>query len=212
MTKFLVSLFLFLMLTSGEGVGQTLTVPLPSGCVPTISGSTVTCTGIPGPSPTPGPTPGPTGKYAACAAAGYTARPYSATWPATGNTSGDSGQFGNNDAIVVSFTTPAAGHSAVFQPAGLAPNQGTMRVYTLSTLPCQFSGGLQTMTSQSPALRLSTGACPGPANLCALGLYGAFLQPNTTYYITMVNRGGVDGTPSCAASSCPMRMDFDHSN
>jgi hypothetical protein len=36
----------------------------------------------------------------------------------------------------------------------------------------------------------------------------AYLQPNTTYYVTMVNRTGFGGAGSCLYGSCDMRIDF----
>lgn len=162
------------------------------------------------------PTPGGPADYSACASAGYTAHPLTMAWPLNGNTHlPTTGNFGNADAIVVSFTTPATvGKSGVFQPAGFAPTQNTTRLYTISTKPCQFAvsaaqGGI---VGQSPAIHITVGTCPyGPA--CPS--YGQFLQPATTYYVTMVNRNGFAGTsqynPSCAGN-CPMRVDFDKAN
>ena len=149
-----------------------------------------------------------------CTAAGYTGRGLDVAFPATATTSKASGTFGNNDALVVRFTTPAAGvnDQTVFQPAGNPPSQNTSRVYTLSTQPCQFTTDgsltgsiLYTVSSQSPAITINIGACPYTGSWCSSA---AYLQPNTTYYVTMVNRTTFGGAPSCSFASCDMRMDF----
>ena len=101
-------------------------------------------------------------------------------FPATGNTSifngalaaSPSGTFGNSDALVIRFTTPAAGvnNVSVFQPAGNAPYQNTVRVYTVATSPCVFANSTMSFpptspyvystVSQSPAITMNIGTCP----------------------------------------------------
>jgi hypothetical protein len=159
-----------------------------------------------------------------CTAAGYVGRGLDVTFPATANTSvsngalsaSPSGTFGNADALVVRFTTPAAGvnDQSVFQPAGNPPSQNTSRVYTVSTKPCQFTTDgsltgsiLYTISSQSPAITVNIGACPY-TGVYAPYCSGAYLQPSTTYYVTMVNRTTFGGAPSCSNGNCDMRIDF----
>ena len=160
-----------------------------------------------------------------CTSAGYVGRGLDVTYPTAGNTSiangasaaSPSGSFGNNDAIVVRFTTPAAGVNdvTVFQPAGNPPAQNTNRVYSLSTQPCQFatqstpSGSiLYGVSSQSPAITVKIGTCPYTGVYVGYCYSAAWLQPNTTYYVTMVNRTTFGGAGSCAYGSCDMRIDF----
>jgi hypothetical protein len=158
-----------------------------------------------------------------CTAQGYVGRGLDVTFPVSSNTSVPNGAqnatpggtFGNSDALVVRFTTPAAGvnDQSVFQPAGNVPFQNTTRVYTVSTQPCQIAtsgtptGSIVYATvSQSPAITINNAVCPYNPAVCPV--YGAWLTPNTTYYVTMVNKTGFVGAGSCAGSSCDMRIDF----
>lgn len=161
-----------------------------------------------------------------CTSAGYVGRLLDVPYPIAGNTSifngakaaSPSGSFGNNDALVVRFTTPAlsADNTAIFQPAGNAPYQNTSRVYAVSALPCQFptsstpSGSiLHAAGGQSPAITVQIGTCPYAGTGYVGYCYSkAWLQPSTTYYVTMVNRTTFGGTASCASSNCDMRIDF----
>jgi hypothetical protein len=105
---------------------------------------------------------------------------------------------------------------AVFQPAANPPAQGTPRVYTLGTQPCLFATSnvpsgpiLYATAGSSPAITVNNKSCPYAAGVCPV--YGAWLQPNTTYYITMVNRQSFTNTTgSCAYASCDMRIDFNY--
>ena len=161
-----------------------------------------------------------------CTSAGYVGRGLDVTYPVAENTSisngagaaSPSGTFGNNDALVVRFTTPAVvvDNISVFQPAGNPPSQGTNRVYTLSTQPCQFAASsaptgsiLYAASGQSPAITVKLATCPyaGTPYVIFCGGY-AWLQPNTTYYVTMVNRTTFGGAASCAYASCDMRIEF----
>ena len=105
-----------------------------------------------------------------CTAAGYTGRgSRRRRTRSTANTSIPNGassgvaraaRFGNNDALVVRFTTPAAGvnNQTVFQPAGNPPSQNTDRVYTLSTLPCQFATSSEPTGSIRPCDKFAVAA------------------------------------------------------
>jgi len=161
-----------------------------------------------------------------CTAAGYIGRGLDVAYPVgASNTSitngankaSPGGSFGNNDALVVRFTTPAAGvnDQTVFQPAGNTGSQNTGRVYTLSTQPCQFATSptptgsiLYATSSQSPAITVNVKACPYTGAYAGYCNMAAWLQPNTTYYVTMVNRTTFGGLPSCAVGNCDMRIDF----
>ncbi len=164
-----------------------------------------------------------------CTAAGYTGKTLDLAYPTGANTSGmttsalPSGSFANNDALVIRFTTPAQGVNdlSVFQPAGTGVSAQTSRLYTLATTPCQFATGstpyawppagiIYSIVSQTPAIQVHIGACAINPLFCAG--YGTYLQPNTTYYITMVNRTGFigGGQASCNYSDCPMRLDWNN--
>ena len=166
-----------------------------------------------------------------CASQGYIGHGLDMAFPVTGNSSvlngalnsSPSGAFGNSDALVVRFTTPAAGvnNLSVFQPAGNAPYQNTTRVYTVATSPCVFatinisfpptSPYVYSTVSQSPAINMNIGTCPYALTIPAIcTTQGAWLQPNTTYYVNMVNRNGYGGSNSCASSNCDMRIDFNN--
>ena len=204
---------LFFLSVAVPAYSAALSVQLPDGCVPQLSGYTVTCATSPDPGPGPGPTPGPGGGAAACGAAGYSMTSLDIPYPIVGNSQiATTGVFGNWNAIVVHFRTPAAGvnDAAVFQPAGFAPSQNTSRVYALGTAPCLFAAGPNTdylAASQSPAINIKIGKCTF-ANQALCPAYGAWLKPLTDYYVTMVNRTSAGGQPSCAYATCPMRIDF----
>ena len=151
----------------------------------------------------------------ACTAAGFTGRGYDIGYFTSGNFrlyTNTLGSFGNYDAIVVSFTTPAAdatgGASFSMIYAGGAPQ--VKRLMTLGSSPCMFGTGYSFIV---PA---ATGKTQGPilnVNIAPLGGTGGVVQllPNTKYYITFVNRNDFFGTagytPSCTASTCDAYID-----
>jgi hypothetical protein len=131
-----------------------------------------------------------------CAAAGYVGRGLDVPFPVVTGTSiangafnaSPGGTFGNGDALVLRFTTPAAGVNNLTKlvPAANPPAQGTPRVYTLATQPCQFAtnnvptGSIVYATAgPSPSITVNVGACP-PSYGTSCAVYGAWLQPNTT--------------------------------
>jgi hypothetical protein len=121
------------------------------------------------------------------------------------------GSFGNRNALVLRFTTPAvAGDTSSIQFSQLAGTDQVFRVATVATLPCQIatapgaSGSILTSNgvSQSPSFPLQIGG------VSSLGRTA--LNPGTTYYITVVNRNGYkDTVGSCTkSSSCGVFMDL----
>jgi hypothetical protein len=86
-----------------------------------------------------------------------------------------------------------------------------------SNLPADWahaSGGgvLKTVLSQTPAFSVVITA----DGLCNLGTgcansSAAWLRPNTTYYITLVNKSASwTGTPNCTTGNCDMRWNFNN--
>jgi hypothetical protein len=161
----------------------------------------------------------------ACTAAGFTGRGLDVAFPVTVGTSISNGAlnatpggtFGNSDALVVRFTTPAAGvnDQTLFQPASNPPAQNTAKVYTLGTQPCLFAQNnvatgpiLYAIAGSSPAITINNKACPYSPTSGLCPIFGAWLQPNTTYYITMTNKATFTGGGSCGYASCDMRIDF----
>jgi hypothetical protein len=159
-----------------------------------------------------------------CTAAGYTGRGLDVPFPVSNTTSiangafnaSPGGTFGNSDALVLRFTTPAAGvnDGTILAPAANPPAQNTPRVYTLSTKPCDFATSgtptgsiIYATAGSSPSITINNKSCPYNPAIC--GVYGAWTQPNTTYFLTMVNRTSfTSGLGSCAYASCDMRIDF----
>lgn len=218
----------FAVFTWGVPHAATLTATVPDGTCPTVSGYVVTCTpsGTPTPpSPPQPPTPPslpPSGGVAACAAAGYAMRLVEmgpcvpgkgCGYPIGVNYRVDTGRggppatnaspvpFGNGDALIVHFRTPAADPSGGahfnFNARGASPNVN--RVAALSNVPCVFPTGFNpgAMTGQGGTFHVTLTPNPG----------WLLLQPNADYYITLTNRDGFGGTPSCTAADCPVFID-----
>jgi hypothetical protein len=148
----------------------------------------------------------------ACTAQGFTGKLLDLSY-APGNTrlSSDTiGSFGNANALVLRFTTPAVtGDTSSIQFSQIAGTPQVFRVATLATQPCQIatsassSGSiLASAVSQSPVFRLQIGG------LSRLGVTA--LTPGTTYYITVVNRNSYSDTVgSCTkTSSCGVYTDL----
>lgn len=185
---------------------QSLNVPLPPGCVPTIEGSTVVCGGTPPPMCPPGDTGTPpncvppSGWNGKCA--GYSSTvviPMQWSASALYYSSG----FAPDGALVAYFDTPAAlpspaptsgkGSIAAVQYGGrIEPRSGS-----LSASPCDFTGGIggtNVFISQ-----------PGPTVYFTFGYTKSGipdLQPGTRYYLNIHNDAG------CANGSCDMRLTF----
>jgi hypothetical protein len=147
----------------------------------------------------------------ACTAKGFSGRGIDMAYNLTGNQrvfTSTLGNFGNNDAIVIRFTTPAAdttgGASFTMTYAGGSPQ--VYRLGTLDTVPCSFGTAASLAV---PAVAKSQGLTFN-VNVGG-GLGKVALQPNRTYYITIVNRNDYWGlptsTPSCTASTCDAFID-----
>jgi len=147
----------------------------------------------------------------ACTAHGFNGKVMELAYSTGGNlriSSDKLGSFGNSDAVVLRFTTPPiGGDSSGIQFSQVAMTPQVFRVATLATQPCQIatstgrSGAiLASSYSKSPVFYLTVG---GASSLGKVGL-----QANTTYFITVVNRNGYGGSPSCTTSSCGVLMDF----
>lgn len=149
----------------------------------------------------------------ACTALGFTGIPMDLQYVAGANirlSSDKFGSFGNRNALVLRFTTPAvAGDTSSIQFSQLAGTDQVFRVATLAKQPCQVatspssSGAiLASAVSQSPVFRLQIGG------VSRVGLTA--LTPGTTYYITVVNRNSYSDTlGSCTkSSSCGVFTDL----
>jgi hypothetical protein len=119
------------------------------------------------------------------------------------------GSFGNANALVLRFTTPAvAGDTSSIQFSQIAGTPQVFRLATLATQPCQIatsagsSGSiLASAVSVSPVFGLKIGGTSGIGRTA--------LTPGTTYYITVVNRNSYSNTAgSCTKSSCGVYMDL----
>lgn len=97
------------------------------------------------------------------------------------------GPIGAQDVLVLSFVTPSLsasdGRTKQMSPISKgAFSFPCMRLLTLATQP-QIGGGIKMAYGQGPALLLKVGGTKtGPNDLTC------YLQPSTTYYVTIVNR------------------------
>lgn len=154
----------------------------------------------------------------ACAAAGFAGHGATMNYRLTGNErvlTSNLGNFGNNDAVVIAFTTPAAdntggAHFSMTYAGGAG--QGN-KLATLDTKPCSFGTvGSTQFASGNPPATVSVGPTFN-LNVAPNGGGGGQtqLQPNTTYFITYINRndyyGKVTSTPSCTGSTCDQFID-----
>lgn len=152
----------------------------------------------------------------ACAAAGFTGRGLVMNYHVTGNErvyTSTIGNFGNTDAIVVKFTTPAADVTpAQFQLNYAGGTPQVNRVATLDTKPCSFGTHYSLLslpaatTGQAPIFTVAV-----PPTVGGGGTGYVQLQGGTDYYITFINRNDFYGqpgsTPSCTASTCDAYID-----
>lgn len=162
-----------LALFTAAACAQTLQVPLPAGCVPSLQGSVVVCGSGPGPRPPP-----------TCANFSRTIV-LSVAWPLPATVL--TGAMGPNDVAVVTFTTGAVASPNAYGNIVGAEYQSppSQRVFALSTLPCDFSAGLAAGaagTSNTATVNFTVGANGS-------GYYPA-LQPNTAYYLNVSNAHG----------------------
>ena len=135
------------------------------------------------------------------------------------------GIFGNKSALVVRFTTPALGvNDAVFPNFAAEVGSNGNRQATIGTAPClvpttnsKTAPVVRTMISQTPGFAVEVvpgGLCPGTALACATQspyVGTTYLAPNTTYYITLVNKGSFSGAANtCTSGNCDMRWNFNN--
>lgn len=199
-----------LALTSGAQ-GASLTVPLPDGCTPAVAGYTVACAGVPQPPPPPLPPP----PSPAPGCAGFGISPMEATWPLQANTHGNLGFFGPMIALVIHFRSGGVGETASFNIQNTTGPNYNIVVASISASPgCnvarQYPAVLPILyvasASQTPTMKMVVG-------VPILG-YPVSLQPNTDYWITVVNRlpsaGSWPGINTCPRTDCGTgrRIDF----
>ena len=180
-------------------------------------GVTISIGGAPPPPPPGGGSP----DTSACTALGLNPKVVVAAWASnTTLYTGNAGNFGPNDALIVQFTTGSiasplsgtkGGGSVSIGHISSAEYQGptTPRAGSLSASPCDFTVGLPmgdgcgtTMfsgdTAPSKGFTVTT---PPSSGACA-----AILQPNTTYYWNLTNfvPAPPTGTQQCGQSTCNM--------
>lgn len=137
--------------------------------------------------------------------------------------------FGNSSALVVRFTTPALGVNDQTNPNFQAWATGSNNNHqaTIGEAPCLIPQAnslipadgnspsrpvLKTVLSQTPSFTAMVTA----NGLCNLGAAcpnssTVFLRPNTTYYITLVNKSASwTGAPNCSTGDCDMRWNFNN--
>lgn len=171
-------LFLLLALCSCASAAN-LTVVMPDGCVPVISGATVSC----GSGTTPPPVVVPPPVVTSCA--GFTQTiALSMDWNAPSTLF--SGGMGANDVVVVQFTTGATVNPNQYGNIVAAEyqSQPSARVFALSTSRCDFTTSLAAGaagTSNTATANFSVGSNAG---------YYPALQPSTTYYFNVKNAEG----------------------
>ncbi len=195
-------LALALLVLSSSVAAQTLTTPLPAGCVATLvqsgSNATVTCASGPTPPIPPGP----------ITCTGYTRTLLiDEKWsgPTPRQYTEDHGGFTGTDALIVRFTTGSLtnpGKQGMVSAAEWS-SPPSLRHATLSLVPCDFGPGLQPPysaagPSNTIQMFFSVGGNPQPGGY-------PVLQPNTTYYVNIMN---VIGSTCRDAPTCDMFVDF----
>jgi hypothetical protein len=153
-----------------------------------------------------------------CAAQGLTGHLYDLAYSTTGNVNATTanvlpaGGFGKNDVIVVRFTTPATvGDTSNLQLNPTAGYSQTNKIATLSAgaFSCLIApstaltgGVIATTKGLFPNLKFQIAGSPsfgGPI----------ILQPNTTYYVTYVNRDTYGSSVSnCPGNDCKQDIHF----
>lgn len=167
-------------------LGASLTVTLPEGCLPILSGSLVSCAGVtPPPVTLPPPTPPPN----QCSGQVLSG---SLDWSKPGNDRIFSNGFGAGNTWLISFT-PGSGNGlgrVTVAEWGGGPIQ---RQAELSASPCGPVMG-STVNSTTPALWFWV----GPNN--PFPTYYAQVQSGFPYYVTVRNLQG--GVNSCYVQPC----------
>lgn len=203
--------FLAILVLSGAAKGASLSVPLPDGCVPILSGYSVACQGGAGPPP-PLPPPSPPPSGTGCS--GFSVSPMETQWPTTANVNQALGFFSPTSALVVHFRSGAAGDKASFNLGNTSgPNYNVVVASLSAAAGCNVARQyppiapiLYAVASQTPTIKMSVGGS-------ALG-YPVTVQPNTDYWVTIVNRlpsaGSWPGVNTCPRPDCGTgrRVDF----
>jgi len=158
---------------------------------------------------------------AAITVPGWSVRLIDLPWNGIGNVrlySDTFGPFGNNDMLLVRFTTPATNDTATIQVVQAGGQPQVNRVLTLATEPGLISDKLMPVVTGigavaqpvGPILAATAGTAPVihmqvgiPSRVGMVGL-----KPNTVHYLTVVNRNGFGGTASCTAASCGVDIDL----
>lgn len=181
--------------------GDTLTVTVPGGTSPP--------TPPPDPTPNPTPPPPPPTPGGTLNLNNFYQRPIAMTYPQGSNADLDfSGPFGIDDALILSFTTPALSDGRTKQMAAVQIGVGSFPCTRLMTLAeqTQLGGGIRSLYSQSPSLTMKVAEPPTPKPPYDTNNY---LRPSTTYYVTIVNRNP-DGTASTTRTNNEVRVHFNN--
>jgi hypothetical protein len=133
------------------------------------------------------------------------------TWPGYGNTRiyVPPNSWGPDTAMVLHFKTVATvGEAHAIVLANTTGPNYNMHVMSLSNAPgCNVALSyppvppvMWAAASQTPYLRIAVGIAKSGY---------VTVQPNTDYWVTVVNRNGYPGSPSCPYSDCGSGVVFD---
>lgn len=196
------ALLLCVIFASADSASQTVTLP---ACA---ANYVATCQA--GAPPPPPPPPPPTGT----GCSGFSVSPMETQWPTAANTHAPVAFFGPTVALVIHFRSGALGETASFNIQNTTgPNYNVVVASLSNASGCnvarQYPPALPILfasASQTPAMPMIVGA-PIPGR--PIGL-----QPNTDYWITVVNRlpsaGSWPGVNTCPRPDCGTgrRIDF----
>ena len=155
----------------------------------------------------------------ACTAQGLSGQLIDIAYPQGSNVRNTTTSFSASTALVYRFTTPNAttGTPSIAVAQGGVPLVAANRVVAIATQPCQFptssaaSGSIMRGTrGTNPTLYLSLAPVTAPTGLFSVP--PVQLLPNTTYFVTVVNRNGYFGssawTNSCMSGVCNINFNF----
>jgi hypothetical protein len=157
---------------------------------------------------TPPPPPIPPGP----GCAGFQANPVEILWPPGHNINQPLPFFGPTTALVVHFkVTGAVGDTALFTLGNTSgPNYNLVRA-SLAAIP-----GCNTPTiypPPSPVMWASVSQNPPLSMIVGVVQSGKItVQPNTDYWVTIVNRNGYPGVNSCGNANCGTNRRIDFNN
>lgn len=198
------ALLLCVIFASADSASQTVTLPAcAANYVATCQAGPVT---PPAPPVIPPPSPG-TG------CSGFSVSPMETQWPTTANVNQALGYFGPTSALVIHFRSGALGDRASFNLGNTSgPNYNVVVASLSAAAGCnvlrQYPPAppiLYGQASQTPSIKMSVGPAAG---------YPITLQPNTDYWVTIVNRlpsaGSWPGVNTCPRADCGTgrRIDF----